>query len=255
MIRVAVCDAEPSFTGKIEKTLLESEYENGLEVEYYKREDSYDIEELCNRYGHMDLIFMALHPKRGPDGYYMARKLKEADPNLKIVFVAADKMVNPEIMNLQPLGFLPLPADERRIRSFIRECISLRQDSFIFKKDQTITAVPAGHICYIKKEDPNYRKIYIYCADGMVYDPYMSVAEVEKELKRSNIQMIRITNSCFVNPFFIMEMNKSEVLLRAGLKVAENRLIPSRGYRIKAYIDYELYCSRHMERFGIEIYT
>ena len=252
-MRIAVCDADPSFSGVLEKTLIDLKRETGLDVEYHIREDSHDIEELCGKYGHMDLIFMALHPKRGPDGYYIARRLKEVDKNLNVIFVAADKMVDPEIMNLQPLGFLPLPADSERIKALAEECRSFTRDQFIFKKDQSYTAVPAGRICFIRKERPDYRRSFIYCADGMIYDTYMSVADVENELRRINMRIIRIANSCFVNPFFIMTLNKTELLIRNDCDCGIKKLSPSRGYRITAIEDYKEYCSVNIDRYGIDL--
>ena len=254
-MRIAVCDADPSFSGILEKTLIDLKLEIGLDVEYYKREDSHDIEELCGKYGHMDLIFMALHPKRGPDGYYIARRLKEVDKNLNVVFVAADKLVDPEIMNLQPFGFLPLPADEGKIKAFARECSILSQNQFIFKKDQSYTAVPAGQICFIRKERPDHRKSFIYCADGRTYDTYMSVTEVVNELRRISMRNIRIANSCFVNPFFIRFMNKTELFIREDCSCTIKKLSPSRGFRIKAFEAYKEYCGSDIDRLGIAQYT
>ena len=250
-MRIAVCDTDPSFSGILEKILNDLRLENGLDVEYYKREDSHDIEELFGKYGHMDLIFMALHPKRGPDGYYIARRLKEVDKNLNVVFVAADKLVDPEIMNLQPFGFLPLPADEGRIKSFTKECCRCSQNQFIFKKDQSYTAVPTGQICFIRKEFPDHRKAFIYCADGITYDTYMSVAEVDDEIRRINMRIIRIANSCFVNPFFIKFLNKTELFIREDCNCAVKKLSPSRGYRISAIEAYRDYCAVSINRFGI----
>jgi len=242
MIRIAACDGEPSFTSDLKKILSEWKHENGKDVEYLETQDPDDLIELCTRYGHMDLVFMSLHPKRGPDGIATARSLKQADKNLNIVFITADRLIDIEVTSLQPLGVLMLPMQPVKLRSCLDRCVQQSRKFFFISGKRSRTAICIDDICYISKKDyPHYRVVIIHCNNGISYMSYMSVKEVEAELERTCAGFIRIQNSCFVNPFYIYHMERSVLQLRQGCCSGDTELYCSRRYgrsAFKAYIEY-----------------
>ena len=256
MIRIAVCDGRPSFSGMIGKTLFEWKNERGLDVEYYVTRDSDDLIDLCTRRGHMDLILMALHPAGGSDGPASARSLKRADENLRIVFVTAERQIDIELLNLQPRGFLALPVDATAVRMYADACVEDSRRFFIFSYGHGRTAVETDQICYISKKDyPQYRVMDIYCNNGISYMSYMSVKDVEAELKRTGTEFIRIQNSCFVNPLYIIYINRVMLRLRQDCSRGEAELYFSRRFGGKAYRSYIEYAGRNIDRYGIALCT
>lgn len=252
MIKIAVCDGIPSFTSLIARALSEWKYERGLDVEFIKTEDPDDLIEVYDRCGHMDLVFMALDPVRGPDGITAARSLKKADENLRIVFVTAERLVDIELVSLQPLGILPLNAGVTEVKALADKCIEDSRRFFIFSSGHGRTAILTDRICYITKKDyPHYRVVIIYCNDGISYMSYMSVKEVEAELKRTCTEFIRIQNSCFVNPCFIYKINCSMLQLRQGCCSGETILYCSRRYGRSAYMAYLEYARKNIDLYGV----
>ncbi|MBR6258340.1 MAG: LytTR family transcriptional regulator DNA-binding domain-containing protein [Lachnospiraceae bacterium] len=252
MIKIAVCDGVPSFTCLIGRALSEWKYERGLDVEFIKTKDSDDLIEMYNRFGHMDLIFMALRPARGPDGVTAARSLKKVDENLRIVFVTAERLVDIEMVSLRPFGILSLTAGTSEVKAFADRCIQDSSRFFIFSSGHGRTALLTDSICYISKKDyPHYRVVIIYCNDGISYMSYMSVREVEAELKRTGAGFIRIQNSCFVNPFYIFHINCSVLRLRQGCCSGDTELYCSRRYGRSAYRAYLEYARKNIDSFGI----
>ena len=162
----------------------------------------------------MDLVFLALHPQKGPDGVAAARGLKKADDNLNIVPVTADKMIDVEFVRLQPSGILILPFESHEVKAIADSCVKRRRELFIISSSRSRIAIPIDQICYInKKPHPDFRVVEIHCTNGRTYQSYMTTQEVEKQLAASGSFFLRIRNSCFVNPFFVHSVSSSHVRL------------------------------------------
>ena len=254
MIRIAVCDGEPSFAWLLRRRICEWEDENGQDLEYLEKTDSDDLVELCMERGNIDIVFLAHKPQKGPDGAAAVKDLKKTDDKINIVLVTAERMIDVEIVRFQPFGILPLPFEYNDVKAFIDSCVRNRKDLFVISASCERIAIPIDQICYInKKPHPDFRLIEIHCCNGQVYQTYMTTKEVEMQLLASERMFLRIRNSCFANPFFVRSINGVHVTLFEDACGNDNELVFGRGYAKAANRAYTEYLAGRTHRKSIAI--
>ncbi len=240
-IRVAACDGEPSFAYMLGETINEWRYETGREIIYLLRKDPEALMIEYDIHGHMDLVFMALHPVKGVGGLEAARCLKKLDEDIRIAYVSASDESSREMIETRPVAYELMPLDSGRIKKLLNECERYRSRFFCVRFRQKYYSIPIDSICYISHFR---RKIDIYCNNGTVYQASMSLNEAQQRLERLGYHFIRIHCSLIVNPFYIGTVNKRRLNVRAGCFEKEHILDISCAYSAAALKKYDEYLKR-----------
>ena len=149
MIRVAACDGEPSFAYELDETICEWRDETGRETVFVLRNDPEALMMEYETHGHMDLVFMALHPMKGVGGLEGARRLKKLDGNIRIAYVSACDEASREMIETRPVAYELTPLNRCRIKALLSECAEYKKRMFCIRFRQEYYSIPAENICYI----------------------------------------------------------------------------------------------------------
>ena len=171
----------------------------------------------------LDILIMDIQMKI-VNGMYTARKIREFDQNLEIIFMTSFSEFMQEGYEVKAYRYILKPINERKISKNILPCI----DEVMKKKNNYLTInvknyidrIKIDSIVYIETARPN---ILIYTYDNM-YTTKMSISKIEKIL--SEYGFFRCHNSYIVNLKLIESMNGNTV-------VVKGKNIPISKYRVK----------------------
>ena len=155
---------------------------------------------------------------------YTARKIREFDQNLEIIFMTSFSEFMQEGYEVKAYRYILKPINERKISKNILPCIDevmkKKNNYLTIKVKNYIDRIKIDSIVYIETARPN---ILIYTYDN-TYSTKMSISKIEKIL--SEYGFFRCHNSYIVNLKLIESMNGNTV-------VVKGKNIPISKYRVK----------------------
>ena len=181
-------------------------------------------EELLSNYPKdLDILIMDIQMKI-INGMDTARKIREFDQNLEIIFMTSFSEFMQEGYEVKAYRYILKPISERKISRNILPCIN----EIMKKKNNYLTInvknyvdrIKIDSIVYIETDRPN---ILIYTNDNK-YTTKMSISKIDKILREHGF--FRCHNSYIVNLKLVESMNSNT------LKIGE-KYIPISKYRVK----------------------
>ena len=181
-------------------------------------------EELLSNYPKdLDILIMDIQMKI-INGMDTARKIREFDQNLEIIFMTSFSEFMQEGYEVKAYRYILKPISERKISRNILPCIN----EIMKKKNNYLTInvknyvdrIKIDSIVYIETDRPN---ILIYKNDNK-YTTNMSISKIDKILREHGF--FRCHNSYIVNLKLVESMNSNT------LKIGE-KYIPISKYRVK----------------------
>ena len=221
MINIGICDDELHYRVNIKDIL--GDILSTYSINYKIYEFSSGEELLSNYPKDLDILIMDIQMKI-INGMDTARKIREFDQNLEIIFMTSFSEFMQEGYEVKAYRYILKPINERKISKNILPCI----DEVMKKKNNYLTInvknyidrIKIDSIVYIETARPN---ILIYTYDNM-YTTKMSISKIEKIL--SEYGFFRCHNSYIVNLKLIESMNGNTV-------VVKGKNIPISKYRVK----------------------
>ena len=223
MIRIAACDGKTSYVCELVQILREWGEKKGRELECCACSTADALLLESELHGHLDLVFLDLHPEGAQSGVSTALMFKKMDPMADIVFVLSETLIEPEVIRVKPLDYLEKPLQKHRLTELLERWIRHRRpDRFCFSIRQIRYALPVDGIRYIYHFS---RKIYIYMNDGECPEAYMRLEEAERRLRECDVVFLKAHSSYLVNPSYVSKVGKSMIRLDRGeeLPVARSR--------------------------------
>lgn len=228
MIRIAICDDDVAFTGKLEEMLVRAAGEMGVPVDTDVYFDGKALLEGIRVGNHYDLIFIDIVMEH-VDGIAAARRIRETDRSVLFIYVSCYEQYLKELFEVEPFRFLGKPLNEEQVRSYFREaCQRIGETEvyyeFCFNKEIRKAAV--RDIVYFESRK---RVIHIFLKDGTQEVFYGKLDEVEDEMRRARKYFLRIHQSYLVNYIYVRKINYSSVTLAMEkqedivLKISEDR--------------------------------
>src|SRR5699024_9909110 len=144
-----------------------------------------------------DIIFLDIEMEK-EDGITAARKIREVDKNVLIVYVTNYQSYMQESFSVRPFRFLVKPVDETQMAVCFEEAyeeISSADSYFRFSYQRLNHKVSIRDILYFESKK---RKIYIITEKEM-FELYGKLNDIEKSLKASKIAFLRVHQSFLVN--------------------------------------------------------
>lgn len=116
MLNIAICDDDIHATGKMDTYLHEIARRNFIETEIEVFEDGKELADFIYKGTRFDLIFLDIEMKQ-EDGITAAKRIRECDKNVLIVYVTSHENHMQESFLVRPFRFLikPVSIDEFEI--------------------------------------------------------------------------------------------------------------------------------------------
>ena len=221
MINIGICEDELHYRVNIKDML--GEILSTYSINYKIYEFSSGEELLSNYPKDLDILIMDIQMKI-INGMDTARKIREFDQNLEIIFMTSFSEFMQEGYEVKAYRYILKPISERKISRNILPCIN----EIMKKKNNYLTInvknyvdrIKIDSIVYIETDRPN---ILIYTNDNK-YTTKMSISKIDKILREHGF--FRCHNSYIVNLKLVESMNSNT------LKIGE-KYIPISKYRVK----------------------
>ena len=221
MINIGICEDELHYRVNIKDML--GDILSTYSINYKIYEFSSGEELLSNYPKDLDILIMDIQMKI-INGMDTARKIREFDQNLEIIFMTSFSEFMQEGYEVKAYRYILKPISERKISRNILPCIN----EIMKKKNNYLTInvknyvdrIKIDSIVYIETDRPN---ILIYTNDNK-YTTKMSISKIDKILREHGF--FRCHNSYIVNLKLVESMNINT------LKIGE-KYIPISKYRVK----------------------
>jgi len=169
----------------------------------------------------------------GTDGIETAKKIRETDNDMVIIFTTTSNQHGLEGYSVDARQYLVKPINYPEFKSALCKCMKTFEDSLRFIEvlsDRLMVRVYLKNIIYIE----SFKTVlYIHTVTETI-KTYLNLSELDKQLENS--AFLRTQQSYIVNMHFIEEMSADEFLLQNGKTIPIRR---SEKLAIKqAYRDY-----------------
>ena len=221
LINIAICDDESYYRTEIKDIL--SPLLNSYSINYNIYEFSSGEELLDNYPQNLDILIMDIQMKL-INGMDTARKIREFDTNVEIIFMTSFPEFMQEGYEVKAYRYILKPISERKIEENILPCIKevmkKRNRYITIHAKNYIDRIKIESIIYIETDRPN---ILIYTHDKM-YTTRMSISKMEKII--SEYGFFRCHNSYIVNLKLVESMDGKTLRING-------KNIPISKYRVK----------------------
>ena len=128
-----------------------------------------------------DIIFLDIEMEQ-LDGISTARKIREVDLSVLLIYVSGYDEYLKELFEVEPFRFISKPIDRNRLKTYFSNAIqrTLKKELFFqYSFNKEIQKIPLDDIVYFESKN---RSIYIYLKDGTSRYFYGKLNDIEKNL-------------------------------------------------------------------------
>lgn len=225
MISVAVCDDEPRV----------SDYLKNAVTNYFAKADINGrvtvfsdgiplVEAYTAGTADFDIILLDI-TMQGCDGLTAAKKIREKDENVMIVFVTASAEYVFRGYEVRAFRYLLKPELVNGFEGVFRDCVAELTKSdevrYSFRTGAEDVSLPVKDILYFESDK---RKIIVKCVNAREYSFYGKLDAVEEALQKNDF--VRCHQSFLVNAKKITSVGAGELTLENGtpLPVSKHRM-------------------------------
>lgn len=215
MIHIAICDDERSLVDSLTALIRQYEMEKSEEI---KVTVYYDGLELIEKYdATIDLIFLDIQMKL-VDGLRAAKRLREMDEKVGIIFLTTLTQHGLEGYKYQALDYIIKPLKYARLRVELDRFISRRQKEespfVVVSNDSGKYKILLNSLRFV--ETFNRNLLFHSKQENIVC--YRSMKEIAKELAPHGF--VRCHSGCLVNLAYVKGVRKLELTLITGETLA-----------------------------------
>lgn len=197
MINVAICDDDIETTGIMDSILCSIAKKKFIPAETEVFWDGKHLVDAVEAGIRFDIIFLDIEMEK-EDGITAARKIREVDKNVLIVYVTNYESYMQESFSVRPFRFLMKPVDEMQMDvcfGAAYEEISSADSYFRYSYQRLNHKISIRDILYFESKK---RKVYIV-TEKDVFELYGKLNDIEKSLKASKTSFLRVHQSFLVN--------------------------------------------------------
>lgn len=218
MLKIAICDDEVSMTGILDTLLEKIAKRNFIKIETEVFSAGEQLEKEVKRKAYFDLIFLDIEMK-GEDGITAARKIREIDRNVLIIYVTSHENYMQESFLVRPFRFVVKPIEEKVLEKHFLDAyeeISSYDSYFRYKNKRIEWKTPLRDILYFESRR---RKIYMV-TEKEIFEFYDRLNEVEERLKSGKAVFLRVHQSFLVNYRHIEGLAYDYLIMDNGKRIS-----------------------------------
>lgn len=221
MLQIGICDdqqqARLTLQWKLERLLDRREIQGHI----YKFSSGEELLGWMKKHpGELDLVFLDIEMQK-INGMAAARKLREADSGLQIVFVTGYSDYVYDGYSVGALGYLLKPAREQQLDDILTRALAALYRSssevYVCRNGDSFYRIPRTNILYFASDKRQIQCVTNECT----YTFYGKLDEVERELTGG--EFVRIHQRYLIRAGAVEHMSSSEVTLRSGLLLPISR--------------------------------
>ena len=222
-VKIAICDDDLQHCGKLETFILDicKEVNTDVDVDVYT-----SGEEMLDKNGDdcesPDIAFLDIEMK-GFNGIETARKLRETDRHMLIIYITSYTQYTMESFEVSPFRYLLKPIDKKSIEKVLIEAMNE-----IFKNHESL---------FLKLGN---RQIQIYCDDIITVNSecgrmvrlntqkvlpsqlfYAKIKDIEKQL--SPLDFVKVNQGTIVNLKYAYIVSSDEIQMTTGQSISISR--------------------------------
>lgn len=214
MIHIAICDDEHALVDSLKELIRQYEMEKS---EAIKITTYYDGIELIEKYDTtIDLIFLDIQMKL-VDGLRAAKRLRELDGNVGIIFLTTLTQYGLEGYKYQAMDYIIKPLKYARLKSELDRFLSRRQKEespfIVISNDSGKYKILLNSLRYVE----TFNRNLLFHSEQENIICYKSMKEVAQEL--APYGFMRCHSGCLVNLFYVKGVKKLEISLITGEKL------------------------------------
>lgn len=218
MINIAICDDDIIITGEIDVMIQKIARKNVVKIDTEVFWEGKCILESIEKGKCFDIIFLDIEIGE-EDGITVARKIREMDKNVLIIYVTSHESYMRESFEVRPFRFLVKPVEVESIELCFQEAyeeICSNDSYFRYTYERLSHKILIREILYFESKR---RKIYIITQKG-VFEFYGKLNDVEKSLTYSKVSFLRIHQSFLVNYKHLEVLGYDFVILDNGKRIS-----------------------------------
>lgn len=225
MINIAICDDSRECREKLIKVFNKFFLMNNIKFKYHLFEDGKDLIAGCKE-EMFNAVVLDTVLKDG-EGIDVAKRLKEIDQNLEIIFISDSQKYIFEALDVDVFNYLLKPLNTEKLINVTEKLVDkfglLKNSSkyYVVKKSTSTRLINIRDIKYITVKS---RIITLNCVNEVI-NFYGRIEDVLKEINElSSFDFIKPHRSYIVNPFFVKKIDKISIILEGDIKVPVSRL-------------------------------
>lgn len=214
MLHIAICDDETDFVTHLTTLIQQYAAETGEEI---KITACYDGMELVERYDtSIDLIFLDIQ-MRLLDGLHTAKRIRELDENVGIIFLTTLTQYGLEGYQYQAADYIIKPIKYVRLKAELNQWLKKHRHndspSIVVVNDSGKYKIALKSLRYAETFN---RKLLLHTEQENIIS-YKSMKEMEQELSQAGF--VRCHTSYLVNLFYVKGVQKLEITLITGEQI------------------------------------
>ena len=215
MIHIAICDDERTLVDSLKELIRQYGLEKSVEI---KITIYYDGLELIEKYDTtIDLIFLDIQMKL-LDGLRAAKRLRELDAGVGIIFLTTLTQYGLEGYKYQALDYIIKPLKYARLKSELDRFLSRRKKEespfIVVNNDSGKYKILLDSLRYVE----TFNRNLLFHSEQENIICYKSMKEVAKELAPHGF--VRCHSGCLVNLAYVKGVKKLEISLITGVSLA-----------------------------------
>lgn len=220
MIRAAICEDASVFAVRLERMICEWGCKENINLQTQIFPCGEELLADIEISGSYNLIFMDIELKGGMNGIQTAKKIREKDLDICIVFISQYDGYYRAALETYPFQYLEKPVTRARLfelLDYARKQYLYLKDSFMFRFKNITYSIRLSKVLYFASDR---RIVRIYMEDGAEYQFYDKLDELEKQLGKKNCRFFRIHKSYLVNGTQIEQLRATCVVMRNKERLA-----------------------------------
>lgn len=218
--RLAICEDDNAIRKEISALCQEILTEDGIRHVITEFSEAEELDRVLKEEGHpFDLLILDIQ-MNGMSGMELAKSLRQRGDRVSILFVTGYEDYLAEGYGVQPIHFLLKPISRKALAE------ALHTDWNLNCKPRTVTMHLGGRTISLILADIQYIESYnhnvvVHHQAGTSQTYLLSLTELERQL--SSGQFCRCHNSYLVNMDYIIEIGRTELTLKNGIRIPIGR--------------------------------